>query len=254
MLQNKPSKKKETKGYNSPAVEKAIDVLEFLASQGDGVSITAISEGLGRSVGEIYRIVRAMEHRRLVSKDPATERFSLSLRLFELAHQYPPIERLTRAARAEMALLSDRTLQSCHLAVVDRGRVIIVAAEESPLPMHYGVKVGASFNMLETSSGAVIAAFSSTSERSVYLGKTGPLQRAELESRFNRIVHDGFEIRQSDVVEGISNIAVPVRSQEGLVLAALTVPYLKQKKVTVPPLAVLELQIAASRRMQAGLG
>ena len=246
--------KKNGTDYSSPAVNKAVDVIEFLASQVQGVSITAISDGLGRSVGEIYRVVRALESRRLVYKDLTTDKFQLSLRLFELAHKYPPIERLTRVAFAEMDLLCKRTLQSCHLAVAEFPDIKIVAAQESPLPMHYSVRIGSSFEMSETSSGMVIAAYSTEAQRKYILKMSKPANRQKLLARFEKITHNGYEINDSEVVTGLINIAVPVHSHEGKILASLTTPYLHQSKASVQPEAILQMQIAASHRMRQSLG
>ena len=63
-----PKVKKEPTDYLSPAVDKAVDVIEYLASLREGVSITNIAAGVTMSVGQIYRTVRALERRGLVYK------------------------------------------------------------------------------------------------------------------------------------------------------------------------------------------
>ncbi|WP_226781169.1 IclR family transcriptional regulator [Oceaniglobus trochenteri] len=250
----KPRKAGARAEYSSPAVDKAVDIIEFLASQGESVSITAIADGLERSVGEIYRIVLALEQRRVVSRDESNDRFRLSLRLFELANRFPPVERLVQVARVEMDALARRARQSCHLAVAEVREITVVATRESPLPMRYSVRMGSSFDMFETSSGVVIAAFSSEVERQQRLKFVKPAARAALEERFERVRAQGYEMRESLTVSGLSNISVPVHSQQGKILAALTVPYLEQTKATLEPEGVLALQIAASARMTKGLG
>ncbi|RVT82740.1 IclR family transcriptional regulator [Rhodobacteraceae bacterium CCMM004] len=240
--------------YSSPAVDKAVDVIEFLASQGESVSITSIAEGIDRSVGEIYRIVLALEHRRLISRDSSTDRLRLSLRLFELAHEFPPVERLIQVARAEMDTLVRKARQSCHLAVAEETEIVVVAARESPLPMRYSVRVGSSFDMFETSSGVVIAAFGPERQREDRLRQVPPEKRAALEARFESVRACGYEIRESETVDGLSNISVPVQSRVGGILGALTVPYLRQTKATMEPPDVLTLQLTAAERMRDGLG
>lgn len=240
--------------YTSPAVDKAVDVIEFLALQGESVSITAIAEGIGRSVGEIYRIVLALERRRLVSRDDSTDRLRLSLRLFELAHGFPPVERLIQVAKAEMDTLARKTRQSCHLAIAEEREIVVVAARESPLPMHYSVRVGSSFDMFETSSGVVIAAYSTETQRASRLKWVRPDRRDEILARIEKVRECGYEMRESETVSGLSNISVPVHSRDGNILAALTVPYLRQKNAHIAPERVMELQLEASERMRKGLG
>lgn len=241
-------------GYTSPAVDKAVDVIEFLASQGHGVSITAIAEGLDRTVGEIYRIVLALERNRIVTRDETTDRLRLSLRLFELANRFPPVERLIQVARTHMDTLTRRSMQSCHLAVAEEREITVVATRESPLPMRYSVRMGSSFDMFETSSGAVIAAFATAEQRARWLKWVKPALRSALEPRFEAIRENGYEMRESETVSGLSNISVPIFSQQGRIVAALTVPYLAQKKATVGPEGVLALQLEAATRMKKELG
>src|SRR5690349_16681852 len=49
--------------YAVPALEKGLDILELLASSPTGLNLTAIASGLGRSTGEIYRILQFLEAR-----------------------------------------------------------------------------------------------------------------------------------------------------------------------------------------------
>lgn len=240
--------------YTSPAVGKAIDVIEFLARQEQSVSVTAIAEGLGRTVGEIYRIVLALEQRRIVSRDEATDRLRLSLRLFDLANQFPPVERLIQVARPKMDTLTRRAMQSCHLAVAEDREVTVVATRESPLSMRYSVRTGSSYDMFETSSGAVIAAYMEEAHRERWLKWAKPPIRDSLRSRFEEIRIRGYEMRESQTVSGLSNISVPIHSQQGRILAALTVPYLAQTKSTLDPEGVLALQLEAAARMKDELG
>ena len=46
-----------------PAAEKTLDILEFLAGQPDGLTVTEIVGALGRTVHELYRVVLVLEAR-----------------------------------------------------------------------------------------------------------------------------------------------------------------------------------------------
>jgi hypothetical protein len=81
--------------YRAPAAEKVLDILEFMATQPRSLTQTAISGGLGRSIHEIYRILYLLEKRGYLVRTKS-DRFRLSLKLFELAHMYPPEQSLPR--------------------------------------------------------------------------------------------------------------------------------------------------------------
>ena len=250
----KQRRKSNRADYSSPAVDKAVDVIEFLASQRESVTTTEIAEGIGRSVGEIYRIVLALERRRLVRREESTERLRLSLRLFELAHRFPPVERLVQVARPEMDKLVRRSKQSCHLVVAEQREIVVVASQESPLPMRYAIRIGSRFDMFETSSGVVITAYSTEAQRASRLKGIKSERRNSLLARMDQVRLRGYEIRESDTVHGLFNISVPVHTFDGNILAALTVPYLDQIKATMEPEQIVRLQLEASKRMGRAVG
>ena len=47
--------------YTAPALEKGLDILEFLADFPEGLSKVDIAKGLGRSLNEIFRMVSVLE-------------------------------------------------------------------------------------------------------------------------------------------------------------------------------------------------
>ena len=81
-----------------PAVEKALDVLELLSESPTGLTMNEIVDALGRTMGEIYRVVVYLAERGYLRQNPDSNRYTLTLRLFELSHRYDPTERLIHAA------------------------------------------------------------------------------------------------------------------------------------------------------------
>lgn len=242
------------KSYQVPALDKALDVLEALADLPEGAAMTELTRMLGRSMGEIYRTVIALERRGFVAKDEATDRYYLSLRLFELAHRHPPVSRLVRLAQPILDGLALSTKQSCHLGVAEGDRLLILASAMSPLPMSYAVKVGATFPLLETSSGVVILAFMPPDWRAARLAGLDPDEVPDIEARAEAVRGCGQEVYQSRVVIGVTNLTVPVRDHRGSVIAALTIPYLKQLKAEMTSEEAIARAAEAAETLSRGLG
>lgn len=240
--------------YQAPAVDKALDILEFLSLQPGGANLKEMAEGLGRTTGEIYRVAMALERRFYIYKDVETDRFTLSMKLFELSHRYPPSARLIGAALPVMEQLAQDVEQSCHLGVIDGERLLVLASVDSPLSMHYRVKLGASFPLLETSSGVLIVAFSRPEVRETLLQDLKPENRRELEARIERIHQTDVEVRPSDVIDGVINVTAAVRDYSGRVLAALTIPHLKRKNARVTDKDVLRRASDAATEISNALG
>jgi len=244
--------------YKAPAADKALDILEFMAERPDGVTQTEISLGLGRSISEIYRIIQLLEKRGYLIKTP-TDRYRLSLKLFELAHAHPPVNRLIDAALPVMRTLVLNADQSCHLVVLADLKALVLLQVDSPLPMRYSVALGSSFPIFETSSGAVLLATMPAKERDALTDQIFDLgeaeqSREEVAERLKKIAELDYEMRPSLAVEGCTNISAPVRDHRGETVAALTVPYLKQKKVRFDRASVLAATRAAAAEISRALG
>lgn len=240
--------------YSVPAVAKALGILELLAGEAGGLSMTDLSARLGRSMGSIYRIVLELHRHGYLLKDPATDRYALSLKLFELANRHPPTERLVRLADPVLQELAAGVDQSCHLGVLLGDELLVLAKADNPLPMHYSVKLGARFPALETSSGVVIWAFRPKKERSALLRTLEGQARLELKERFGSVRAVGFERRASAVVTGVTNLSAPIFDHAGSAIAALTVPYLAQLRQRASVEEAERRLLAAASALNRALG
>ncbi len=244
--------------YSVPAAEKALDIIEFLAAQPDGMTVTEIAAGLSRTVHELYRVVLVLEARGYLYRRAGSDRYRLSLKLFELAHQTSSVRQLTDAALPIMQALAPQAQQSCHLAVMSGHEALIVLQIDSPLPMRYSVMLGAKFDFAETSSGVIIYAYSTEQVRGeldAYLVAEGrAAETADVHARAAGILDTGSEVKTSLAVGGVTNISVPVFDYLGHIVAALTVPYVPQRAATVTLEAVRELAVEAGRRISMNLG
>lgn len=244
--------------YRAPAAEKALDILEFMAAQGEALTQTEIANGLDRSIHEIYRILLLLEKRGYIFRTRG-DRFRLSLKLFELAHMHPPVNRLVECALPIMRELAANTDQSCHLVVREAQNVLVVLQIDSPLPMRYSVALGSHFPILETSSGAVLLAHQTRTDRDAIVDRIvaageGLGTRIEIEERLGAVLERGYEMRPSLAVDGCINISMPVRDHTGAVIAALTVPVLPQKAARFDRNTVFERAMEAANRVSAALG
>ncbi|WP_143296953.1 helix-turn-helix domain-containing protein, partial [Burkholderia pseudomallei] len=93
--------------YRAPALDKGLDILELLSERKDGLTRTEITKELGRNASEIYRMLERLVARQYVIRSPGGDRYSLSLKLYALAHRHPPMRLLIGAAAALEAALVD---------------------------------------------------------------------------------------------------------------------------------------------------
>ncbi|MDN7130978.1 IclR family transcriptional regulator [Halomonas sp. MC140] len=232
--------------YSAPAVDKAFEIIDLVAGEMAGLTVTDMAARLGRSTSQIYRIVVALHRLDVLHREEATDRYSLSLKLYEVATRRPPLQRMIHHATPILQRLASETDQSCHLAAITGTSLVILAQADSPMPMHYTVKLGSSFPAMETSSGVTIAAFSSQLRQATLLDEFSAPERQKFDERFHQTRQNGFERRESDVATGVINLTKPILDATQQPLAAITVPFLPQKRMRLTIDEVLEKVIVAA--------
>src|SRR5579862_4776573 len=145
--------------YAAPALDKGLDILELFAAETGGMNASEVARRLGRTVGEIFRMLFRLEQRGYVSQIPPDDRYFLTLKLFEVAQSHNPLHLLASEARTLLQRVAHETRQSCHLAMLSHGQVVVVAQVDAPGNMGFSVRLGARVDLLNTASGHVILAF-----------------------------------------------------------------------------------------------
>lgn len=223
--------KKKRQVYSAPALEKGLDILELLATDGDPLTSAEIAARLGRSVGEIFRMIVVLEQRGYVASGVDDDRYSLTLKMFEVSSQVAPIKRLTSTAVGVMHDLAMTTHQSCHLVVYADGRGVIIAQEDSPSPRSFTVRIGAEAPLFESCSGHLILAFADESARERMMAAQPASEASPADADVNRLVKrvrdQGFESIKSRQIAGVHDIGYPVFDYSGKMQAALLIPFLE---------------------------
>ena len=218
------------RGYSAPALEKGIDIIEALAEAEAGLTISEISQRLGRPMSELFRIIIVMERRGWLQKDPESSRYSVSYHVLQLAHRATPSQSLTLAAAPVMHELSGRINQSCHLVVMSQTQGLVVLRQENPRRhANLSVRLGATLALASSCSGQVLLAHLPAGERDSVLALLRPsrdMPRQKLLKNLERIRKQGYQVRPSPITAGVTDVSYPVRGFDGKVVAALTVPYL----------------------------
>lgn len=224
--ENQPS---QSGKYRVPALEKGLDILEELAQSTAPQSLTQLAASLNRTSSEIYRMVNYLEGRGYIRREQHSGNYYLSLKLYQLAHMYPPMQSLLTAATIPMEQLSKRVRESCHLSVLRRGQLVVVKQVLSPETISLTVEVGARFPPLQTASGRVMLAYLSTEEQAAFLELDADYQRLSqvdrdvLAAQLAGIRDRGYYTAPSEMHMGISDHVVMVGEPKVGLAAALAV-------------------------------
>jgi DNA-binding IclR family transcriptional regulator len=221
--------------YAAPALEKGLDILECLAQGPEGKTLLELSEALGKSSSEIYRMVEVLARRGYITRQD--DGFRLSLKMFDLGKQFLPLSDITSIATLHMHELALLTRQSVHLSMHHDKRLVVVISVQTPEPLGFSVRLGSHFPFrTDRTSARVIAAFQPAELQKKWIvelvenAKPTVLNPRLLLKKLNEIRFRGYEQVPSDTVNGITDIAFPIFDASHMgAIASINMPYLKQR-------------------------
>ncbi|MFC4211015.1 IclR family transcriptional regulator [Pedobacter lithocola] len=225
-------KENESK-YQAPALDKGLDILEYLSSQSIPLSQTEIAIGIEKTPNEIYRMLMSLEGRGYILRDEVSGKYRLSLKLFYLSHRHSPMDELRKAAQFPLEELANTIRQSCHVSILYMNQVMVIIHAKSPGPIALSIEEGNLFPLPLTASGKVLLAFMPEAERSTTLKnnaifkKYHKTQQEEFLTSLEDIQQTGSYLKNSDSVSGVTDISVPIGvSSNNGTIACLTISML----------------------------
>lgn len=214
--------------YRAPALERGLDVVELLSEREEALSKKEISEELGLSVNELFRMLYVLEERGFIAADEETGKFRLTLKTFELSNRYPPLRRLLGAAGTELQQLADKTQQACHLAVLHDSMMVVVAQQDSPYKMGFTIRLSARIDVHGSGSGLAYLAFQTEEQAHAILDRSNASteQKQLALCQLEKIRKQGYFVGVSPQISGVTNITYPIFNSKQKVEAVLTMPFL----------------------------
>jgi DNA-binding IclR family transcriptional regulator len=240
--------------YSAPALEKGLDILEFLSERRDPQSLQQIGEGVGRTKGEIFRMVSVLAERGYIERTEGDDRFRVTDRLFRLGMNRPVNRSLVEIALPTMNAFAESTGYACHLAVQSGTQIAVIARVESTSHIGFTVRIGYRQPLVLTGSGHCLLAFMSARRRHrVYedLRREDPwIDLDALTQTLDGVRAAGHVRRPSGISEAVVDLSHPILdSHEGGAVAALTCPYLRTRQNPKEPEELLAALGEAARRI-----
>jgi DNA-binding IclR family transcriptional regulator len=253
--------------YQVRVLDRAIDILDALTANRAEMGIREIVEATGLNRSTAIRLVANLERRGLLQQDPATGRYRLGHRLFEMGSVVYASRSLLRAAAGPLAALAQRCGATIILAVrngdycvtVDKrqgvgdGFAMVSPPDEvgTVRPLNYG-PIGQVFlaALPPDEVGRVLDKYP--------LEQYTPFSVLDREcflERLPRVRNEGYAIEVNEVVEGLMGLATPIFDFSGETVAVLSLglPSTRENDTSFLEDAVRNLKQAAAE-VSANLG
>ncbi len=233
--------------YRAPALEKGLDVIELLAAEKSPLNLSAISQRLGRSSGELFRMLQVLEFKGFITTAESGTGYVLTNKLFALAMAQAPVRSLVETALPIMRKLTNDIGQSCHIAVASEDQIVVITRIERPGDLGFSVRIGYRREIVRATSGLVLFAYQNDEVRRNWL-KRCRLKGEQADSfveRANAVRERGHYEAASDFVRGIVDLSAPILRGDTAV-AALTCPFVHSSPLVMEmPQAVESIRAAA---------
>jgi DNA-binding IclR family transcriptional regulator len=216
-------------GCNTPALDRALAVLEFVSVRPNGVTQAEIRAGLGMTANLVHRITKSLDCHGYLEREPATKRYRLTSKLLTLAQPRSEERSLVEAARGPLIRLRDATGESSHLGIRIGLECIVLDRIVGPHPYKCYVEVGTRGPLHTGAPGKVMLAWLPKKELKQTLGQmklsrhtaATITSRARFEKHLQLVHRRGYAMDLGEGVEGHHCLGAPVLNAESRPIASV---------------------------------
>jgi IclR family acetate operon transcriptional repressor len=211
-------------------VDAALSILETLGSVHD-MGLTELARKLGLGKSSVHRLLASLVTRGYVEKNPESDRYRLTYRLFGVGSRAASRLGLRDTAHPVMERLAAQTGETVNLGVLDGTRVLSVHRVESQHLLRMHLEIGGGIPAHATALGKVLLAGLAPNEltrrlRGQRLERLTPntlADRSALRRALGRVREAGFATDDEECSLGLRCVAAPILDHRGLAAAAVSV-------------------------------
>jgi DNA-binding IclR family transcriptional regulator len=215
-----------------PALEKALDILEYIAQSGTSVPAKELSTNLMIPHATVYRTVKYLCSRGYLKQDQQDEgEYSLGPQLLHLAHALSRQFDLLTAAGPIIRELAAKSTQTAQIGILQDLGVMYIDQALPTKPVNIIAALRTVIPVNVSASGKVLVAHLPLREQEYFLEHCRlaaqtpksvvdiPLFRQELQ----KVRDQGYALDSEEYARGIGCAAAPIWDYKGQVIAAIGV-------------------------------
>lgn len=219
---------KEEKGTKS--VISALSLLDLFTQERHQIGLSDLANISGIPKANVLRHLNALEYSGLVKQDLRTKKYQLGFKSLELAYLVNKQFNLRNLALPYMEKLREMTNETVCLQVEENGRGICIERLEANNKLVYLPPIGSREYLHAGASRKVLLAFLPDERIEEIIAEGLPAVAAntvtdpeQLRREIAQIRVRGYAITESEHVEGVTAISLPIRDRNGRTIASLSV-------------------------------
>lgn len=216
--------------YSAPALEKGLDILEYLSLTTGEPTLSQLAAGIGRSKSEIFRMMIVLEERGYIYRHEG-DVFTLTDRLALLGGERSDNSKLAELASPYLERLADQTELSNHLAIRQHDELLVISSTSVSQSYGLTVQVGYKAKLFGTAAGACfLSDIKDKSKRrkaiSQFASDQEMLRFDDYDLEIQKCREEGYVSIGSAEARSVFELSAPVRHLQGKVtMASITIPY-----------------------------
>lgn len=220
------------KSESASSIGRVFAILGALGDAGQ-IGISELSHRLGLSKTTVHRVLQTLKALGYVAQEIETDRYRLTIRLFELGAKALESVDLVREADVEMRRVAQATREAVHLGAFDEDAIVYIHKIDSDYGLRMQSRIGRRNPLYSTAIGKVLLAWMEPADAREVLShvefrKSTPRTLASADAVLGilpRVREQGYGEDNEEQEEGLQCIAVPVFDRFGRVAAGLSISF-----------------------------
>jgi IclR family transcriptional regulator, KDG regulon repressor len=225
------------KGESLSSVARVFAILGAIGDSSNrginGIGISELSQKLSLSKTTVHRVLQTLKALGYVTQEVETERYRLTIRLFELGAKALESVDLVREADVEMRRIGAVTREAVHLGTFDEDAIIYIHKIDADYGLRMQSRIGRRNPLHSTALGKVLLAWMDPADAREVLSHielrkstSKTLSSADaVMSILPQVRAQGYGEDIEEQEEGLRCLAVPVFDRFGRVIAGLSVSF-----------------------------
>ncbi len=258
------AKKKENgnaAAYAAPAVDMALDLVEFLAEKPGAFGINDLSRRLGLAVNSVYRVLRRLAARGYVEMDPASNGYQLSTRFISLGMKLQNRIDLRARARRHLERLVAETGETCQIHTLQQNRMLVLDSVAPGTDFYLRVTPGSLLYAHANAFGKALLAFLPAERVQAILAAGMPALTKHTHTSPGALMRElaatrrtGLSCDREEYSKGIYCVGAPVFDVQGDIVAGLGVTGLASRRTAEMERRLRSLVLDCAAAVSADMG
>ena len=224
------TKKQKHQTIIVPAVDKMLDIIEYMAAETEGKTLKQLSDALSIPAASTFRLIRNLLDRGYVREYPeGSGRYKIGLRFLHLNSMLlnqMDIVLLAKPIMKDLALITGQTAQ---LGVLQGYEVTYLMQEMPNMPLNLMAYQHLSLPVNVSAAGKVLVAFLGDDQKKEFIKncklpkqvKNTITDKVKFETELQKVRKQEFAFDDEEYGEGIGCLSAPVFDHTGNCIAAI---------------------------------